>query len=256
VKTQGQYKIFIGDFAQMDNSIIRSWNGRLIRQRKDGYLSATDMCQACNKRWNNWYRLDSTREYLEALQRRNYSDVSNSGLIDSTVGNVGGTWIYRKVAIRLAQWLSPDFAVSVDEWIEEVLFSAYKEQEQKVLPLSRETQANLLFALKDIHDVDPDDRTRVILKAQIINLVESAQQADPEPQLLSVTEICEMNGIKIPHGKDSMLGKIVARTWRQIHDTDPQVCKKHLDTGHVSEIKAYPPEFFERVIAVAQEYLK
>ncbi len=153
-----------------------------------------------------------------------------------------------KIAKRFQRWL-------FHEDLPQIRKTGRYEQ-QKVLPLSRETQANLLFALKDIHDVDPDDRTRVILKAQIINLVESAQQADPEPQLLSVTEICEMNGIKIPHGKDSMLGKMVARTWRQIYDTDPQVCKKHLDTGHVSEIKAYPPEFFERVIAVAQEYLK
>lgn len=126
--------------------------------------------------------------------------------------------------------------------------------EQKVLPLSRETQAQLLFALKDLHDIDPDDRTRVILKAQIINLVEASQQSEPTPQLLSVTEVCAMHGIKIPYGKDSMLGKAVARTWRQLKESEPNVCKKHLDTGHVSEIKVYPTEFFERIIAIAQEY--
>jgi KilA-N domain len=104
--------------------VPREWSGRTIRQREDGYFSATDMCQACGKRWSNWERLDSTKEYLEALQNKNYSDLSNSGLIDSRVGNLGeesGTWVYRKVAIRLAQWLSPEFAIQVDEWVEELL---------------------------------------------------------------------------------------------------------------------------------------
>jgi hypothetical protein len=59
------------------SSIIRSWNGRTIRQREDGYLSATDMCQACDKRWNNWHQLSSTKEYLEALQNKHYCDSSN-----------------------------------------------------------------------------------------------------------------------------------------------------------------------------------
>jgi hypothetical protein len=106
------------------DNIIRSWNGKTIRQREDGYLSATDMCQACDKRWNNWERLDSTKEYLEALYNKHYSDVSNGQLIDSRVGGLPettGTWIYRKVALRLAQWLSPEFAIQVDEWVEELM---------------------------------------------------------------------------------------------------------------------------------------
>ncbi|NEP57912.1 MAG: KilA-N domain-containing protein [Symploca sp. SIO2G7] len=106
------------------NNLIRQWNGRTIRQRQDGYFSATDMCQACNKRFYNWERTDSAKEYLKALRNKHYSDLSNGELVDIIQGGIPeeqGTWIYRKVAIRLAQWLSPEFAIQVDDWIEELL---------------------------------------------------------------------------------------------------------------------------------------
>lgn len=139
------------------SNLIREWNGRTIRQRADGYLSATDMCQACGKRFDNWHRLDSTKEYLEALHNKHYSDVSECGLIDAKTGGspeTTGTWVYRKVAIRLAQWLSPEFAVQVDEWVEE-LFSTGKvvlefAQKPIQLPPADVRVSNLLFALNSI----------------------------------------------------------------------------------------------------------
>ncbi len=124
-------------------NIIKDWNGFTIRQREDGYLSATDMCKACGKLFADWNKLDSTKEYLKALESRRYSDQnngnsrneeyrygnsSNGNLID--IIQVGtpenqGTWVHRKVALRLAQWLSPEFAVQIDEWVEESMFNGY-----------------------------------------------------------------------------------------------------------------------------------
>ncbi len=50
-----------------------------IRQRKpDGYLNATDMCKANNKKYNDWYRLDSTKEYLNELSSDTGYPVSQS----------------------------------------------------------------------------------------------------------------------------------------------------------------------------------
>ena len=48
--------------------ITRDFHGATIRQRSsDGYLNATDMCQATGKRLNDYKRLKSTKEYLKAL---------------------------------------------------------------------------------------------------------------------------------------------------------------------------------------------
>lgn len=113
----------------MNNLILREWNQKTIRQSKDGqYLSGTDMCSSCNKKFNDWYRLLSTDAYLKAL-----SDVTGIPVTTDVKGTQAliysiqggnpqeqGTWIHRKVAIRLAQWLSPELAVQVDSWIEEL----------------------------------------------------------------------------------------------------------------------------------------
>ena len=107
----------------MTNLIVREFNGKKIRHREDGFMSLTDMCQAQGKRLNDWYRLDSTKEYLKVLTEKYYAD-SRISPIEVSVGNrgeIGGTWGDRHVAIRLAQWLSPEFALQVDEWILELL---------------------------------------------------------------------------------------------------------------------------------------
>lgn len=128
--------------------------------------------------------------------------------------------------------------------------------QRQIEPLKRETQAQLLLALKGVFDFQPDDRTAVTLKAHLTNLIEVAQVTDTVPQLLSVTEVCQMHGIILPVNKDSVLGRKVAAEWRSLHSGDPQTCVKHVGTGHrTTDIKVYPVEFFERIIAIAQEYL-
>ncbi len=95
-----------------------------------------------------------------------------------------------------------------------------------------------------------------MLKAHLTNLIEADQQASLQPQLLSVTEVLEMEGIPIPSGKDSVIGRKVAKEWRHTYGKDPQTCVKHIGSGHrTANIKTYPPEFFERIVAIAQEYL-
>lgn len=108
----------------MSDLIIREFQGKKIRQREDGYLSLTDMAKVSKKLISNWERLKATQDYLEALALRNYSDVTNGQLIDIVQGGIPqnqGTWGYRKVAIRFAQWLNPEFAITVDEWAEEII---------------------------------------------------------------------------------------------------------------------------------------
>lgn len=108
----------------MPSNLIREWNGSTIRHRDNGYLSATDMCKACNKLFADWSRLDSSKEYLKALENRRYGDLHNGKYVVTIRGGipeVQGTWVHRKVAIRLAQWLDPNFAIQVDDWIEELL---------------------------------------------------------------------------------------------------------------------------------------
>jgi hypothetical protein len=61
----------------MTNLIVRDWNGKSIRQRADGFLSATDMCTAGGKSFGHWYTLKTTKEYLEVLIAKRYQNSDN-----------------------------------------------------------------------------------------------------------------------------------------------------------------------------------
>lgn len=109
----------------MSDLILREFNGKSIRHRADGFMSLTDMCEANGKLFADWNRLKATKEYLKALIDKRYGD-SHTGPIEINQGGTPtgqGTWGDRRVAMRLAQWLSPKFAIQVDEWVVELLES-------------------------------------------------------------------------------------------------------------------------------------
>jgi len=80
-------------------------------------VNATEMARPFGKKPTHFLRLDSTEQYIEALKKR----VAISQLVKVVHGDNGGTWFHQKIALRFAQWLSPDFAIWVDEKIEELL---------------------------------------------------------------------------------------------------------------------------------------
>lgn len=101
----------------------RSWNGTAIQRREsDGYVNATAMCQANGKRWTLYQSNDRTQAYIAALS----ADVGfpTSSLVASIKGgrpDLQGTWIHPRLAVDLARWISPAFAVWMDGWFLETL---------------------------------------------------------------------------------------------------------------------------------------
>ncbi len=97
--------------------------GEIVPQRiKDGYINATAMCSAAGKLWADYNRLNSTKEFYEALSAD--MGIPISELIQSVRGGFPefqGTWVHPQIAIHLAQWLSPRFAVQVAKWVHEWL---------------------------------------------------------------------------------------------------------------------------------------
>lgn len=84
----------------------------------DGYFNATKMCKALKKQWHDFYRLDSTNAFIEALSTE--TGIPVSVLVETKRGGIQseqGTWVHPQVAIHLAQWLSPIFAVKVSQWV-------------------------------------------------------------------------------------------------------------------------------------------
>lgn len=98
-----------------DNPIVPLKNINITLKEDNGFCNATEMCKMAGKKWNHYISNNTTKEYLEALASE--TGIPASQLIISQKGNSGkfdqGTWVHPKVAIHLAQWLSPQFAVKV-----------------------------------------------------------------------------------------------------------------------------------------------
>ena len=90
-----------------------------INQRAfDGYINATALCKACNKLFADYRRLKTTEEFLKELSSD--MEIPISDLIQVIKGGIPdaqGTWVHPQVAINLAQWASPKFAVFVSKWV-------------------------------------------------------------------------------------------------------------------------------------------
>jgi len=99
---------------------LGEYNGTAIGCRpSDEFVNATAMCQATGKLWGDYFRNKSTQEFLESLERN--MGIPIFELVQSNRGQNGGTWVHRRVAIHLAQWCSPDFAVWVTGQIEAIM---------------------------------------------------------------------------------------------------------------------------------------
>ena len=102
---------------------LGSYNDTLIECRpSDEFINATAMCQATGKRWNDYASNKQTQEFLSSLEK--HTGILVCELVQSSRANVGvggGTWVHRRVAIHLAQWCSPDFAVWVSGQIEAIM---------------------------------------------------------------------------------------------------------------------------------------
>lgn len=135
----------------------RIWEGTAIQRRPaDGYVNATAMCQAGGKLWKNYHQNDRTQSYIAALaasMAENRCGAAVAGnpanlihgsagnpanLIQSTVtgpNHLRGTWIHPRLAVDLARWISPAFAVWMDGW-----FLEWTQTKQSPAPAPRQLQ--------------------------------------------------------------------------------------------------------------------
>jgi hypothetical protein len=83
------------------------------------------MCKVGGKRWPDYMRLGQARAYITALAAVvQIPTTGQTGLIQSIWGgtpDLQGTWIHPRLAIDLARWISPAFAVWMDGWFLETV---------------------------------------------------------------------------------------------------------------------------------------
>jgi hypothetical protein len=124
--------------STIENPINLTINNHIIMFREtDKYINGTQLCKAGNKKFNDWFRLDNTKELISILESN--TGIPALNLIEKKVGgNHEGTFIHPDLAIQLAQWINPHFALQVSSWIRtlftkgKVNIKLLKEQENKI----------------------------------------------------------------------------------------------------------------------------
>lgn len=98
------------------NIVFYSANDLPVGQRRsDGFVNATQLCQAANKRWDNYRKHSGYKPFIETLSKT--LNLSELDLVHTERGKFGGTWVHPQVAVHLAMWLSPEFSVLVTQWV-------------------------------------------------------------------------------------------------------------------------------------------
>ena len=108
------------DNAQMKLPLIphKIEQGVVQQRAVDGYIDATAMCKNAGKSFADYGRLGSTKAFIAVLSSEMGIPISELiQVIKGGIPELQGTWIHPHVAINLAQWLSPKFAVLVSKWV-------------------------------------------------------------------------------------------------------------------------------------------
>ena len=131
------------------NAIAKD-NMVIIQRASDGYINATKLCKGAGKEWKSYHRSDSTKSFLHALSGS--VQIPTDQLVKPVLTNVSnsekGTYVHPKVAIHLAQWISPEFAVFVTE----VIFNYISGNPMKIPPAMVINPTNAALRLAEINE--------------------------------------------------------------------------------------------------------
>lgn len=165
----------INIFQLSEDTVI---NGKVIPA---GYVNATQMCSANNKKLNKYFEHSKTKPFLDALKALHSRRSPSQGERELVIVLVGGsdkdtqgTWVHYHVAMNLAQWISPDFAAWAAVVLAEMLngnFEALtadaeeakqglKQEWEEVRQGGKVTRRKLTDAIKEWYERNPKGTTR------------------------------------------------------------------------------------------------
>lgn len=176
---------------------LSSGRRRVDQRVCDGYIDATAMCKAAGKQFRDYYRLKSTKDYIEELSGE--TGVAPTQLVEVKKGNTSkyeqGTWVHPKVALHLGRWLSPELVAEVSQW-----------NRQSALEIGSDDD----LLITNNHKVSDFDRGALVYgKAQfrcfallyqdVCKAVDLQQQCRKQPELTAEGLLPEFSDIQIIH---------------------------------------------------------
>lgn len=228
---------------------ILTYQGNNIQQRNDGYVNATQMCQANGKKVNDWMRTEDYKRYVEAISETTGIPVVK--LVVVKTGRGGGTWVHPKLAIKLARWISVDFELWCDRHIKELIetgstkISQHDADWTEARIEGKEIRLSLTDAIKAYLERHPElsEGKKKYLYAQAsdtLNVNMLGKTSKELKALLGLTK-SQLLRDKLSRKENIYLGAIelLACRFIDVEDLDPcEAVKKAINSGHMNQIFA------------------
>ncbi len=99
----------------------------VTQRTKDGMFNATGLAKQWNKfsgqrkDTSDFLRLNSTKEYIETLEKDAGSLNTGNPVFKNSRGKYGGTWMHPYLFIDFAMWLNPKFKLQVIKFVHDQL---------------------------------------------------------------------------------------------------------------------------------------
>lgn len=240
--------IQFGESHNIENSVnsVFEYSGSKVRMRK-----VNDTVQVC------------VSDFAKAFPKKNLGKIANSQEIQDYVNKLSeitnvisddllqikkggspleqGTWAQQKVALRIAQKLSTEFSIWVDEKIEELLMTGKVTTQPKT-----GAEMLLLYAQQMVEQekrISEMEGKQNLLERKIEDI---EQRTDTNIRFTTIVGFANRFGIRCPIEQASTLGKKAA-----------SICKKFgYNTGKIPDprfgtVRTYPDEV---LIEVFEEY--
>jgi hypothetical protein len=213
----------------MNNLAVFDYNGIIISRRQNGFINLTQMCQANGKRLDNWTRLKQTQDYIRILANSLTSEV-----VYSEEGVNGGTWGHPSLAINLARWISPEFAV----WCDGHIFNLMSTGSTAIAHQIPKTYSQaLLEAAKLAEENERLEAQNILLEQQNECLSEAVDELF---SYSSIVRIAKFNGISETRFKWYRLKAVSVKMGLEIKKVPcPRFVEKNLYSHDAWRI-AYP----------------
>jgi hypothetical protein len=231
--------------APQDPLDVRIWNSTPISRRTtDGYVNATAMCKANGKKWNDYYRLEKTAQYLQSLKKSTGFPADPITTITYGPNEGRGTYVHHRIAVDLARWIDTDFAVWMDGWFLEEIEKQMASSSISQPPISGTNVLNLLKESVDfIKDLGCfDDRDKILFSDLARNnamRVNSDFLLPPGDEEMTISDAyMELFQGRLARNKASTVGKFVANNYRQQFDKEPPTRIQYVD-GAPRKVKSY-----------------
>lgn len=229
----------------MGDLIIARWNDTDIQRRvSDDYVNATLMCKANGRLWADFFRLEQSQRYLEALSvNMGIPIFSENGLVQSRRGRNGGTWVHPDVATELARWISADFGVFVNQWFRRSVI----EQQQQPVQVPLLTPADKLETIRSAYDLLQglgmvDERDKLNLADAVRDVVAElggSKNLLPVDEEMTISDAwMKVTGKRANRNALKEIGRFAAKSYRSEFGREPATRNQYVD-GVVRSVKSY-----------------